>query len=262
MGRWGSRGKAALKRRCDNGLPVPGSAATNGRTSLQRQGPELTATADTLTASGHVAGTTGPSSRRDFLFIATGAIAAVGTAVTLWPFIDQMEPDAATTAAGAPVDVDLSKLEPGQQVVVLWRGAPILIVHRSSEALKTLQDQALVDQLSDPDSGVDQQPRYAQNWHRSVTPDFAVLVGICTHLGCIPQFFPNPSPSDPISNWLGGYFCPCHGSKYDLAGRVYRGVPAPYNLPVPPYHMVNDKMLRVGENPEGENFNLDSIVQV
>jgi ubiquinol-cytochrome c reductase iron-sulfur subunit len=180
----------------------------------------------------------------------------------LWPFIDQMEPDASTLAAGAPVDVDVSKIEPGQQIVVLWRGAPILLVNRPDPALKTLQENVLVDQLSDPNSSVDQQPKYAQNWHRSIDPKYAVLVGICTHLGCIPQFFPNPSPSDPVANWLGGYFCPCHGSKYDLAGRVFRGVPAPYNLPVPPYRMVDDKTLRIGENPPGESFDLNSVVQM
>ncbi len=200
--------------------------------------------------------------RRDFLYITTAAVGAVGVAATLWPMIDQMEPDAATAAAGAPIDVDLSKIEPGQQTLVLWRGSPILIINRTPAALKTLQDKALVDLLSDPESGVLQQPKYAENWHRSIVPEFAVLVGICTHLGCIPLFFPNPSPSDPATNWLGGYFCPCHGSKYDLAGRVYRGVPAPYNLPVPPYHMVDDKTLRIGENPPGESFALDSIVQI
>jgi len=200
--------------------------------------------------------------RRDFLFITTAAVAAVGVGATLWPLIAQMEPDAATTAAGAPVDVDISKLEAGQQIVVLWRGAPILVVNRPAAALQTLQDKALVDLLSDPDSTVMQQPKYAVNWHRSIAPEFAVLVGICTHLGCIPQFFPSPNASEPVSNWLGGYFCPCHGSKYDLAGRVYRGVPAPYNLPVPPYRMVDAKTLRIGENPTGETFDLGSVVQV
>jgi ubiquinol-cytochrome c reductase iron-sulfur subunit len=211
-----------------------------------------------MTTAQAVADTT----RRDFLLIATGAVGAVGVALTAWPFIDQMEPDAATMAAGAPVDVDVSKLDPGQQVVVLWRGSPILIVNRPPDALKTLQDKTLLDLLSDPDSTVLQQPPYAANWHRSIAPEYAVLVGICTHLGCIPQFFPSPSATDPTPNWLGGYFCPCHGSKYDLAGRVYRGVPAPYNLPVPPYHMVDAKTLRVGENPPNQTFDLDSVVQV
>jgi ubiquinol-cytochrome c reductase iron-sulfur subunit len=213
-------------------------------------------------AIAHAAASESPPTRRDFLYIATGAMGALGAVASLWPFINQMQPDASTLAAGAPVDVDLSKLDPGQQVVVLWRGSPVLVVHRPPEALKTLQDQALTSQLLDPDSTVNQQPRYAVNWHRSIAPEYAVMVGICTHLGCIPQFFPVASATDPAPNWLGGYFCPCHGSKYDLAGRVFRGVPAPYNLPVPPYHMVSEKMVRVGENPPGESFVLDNIVQL
>lgn len=196
------------------------------------------------------------------LYIATAAFGAVGAAAVAWPFISQMNPDAAVKAAGAPVDLDVSKIEPGQQVVVLWRGSPILVVNRPPEAVKTLKSKELLDQLSDPNSTVLQQPKYAVNATRSIKPELAVLVGICTHLGCIPQFFPNASPSDPVSNWLGGYFCPCHGSKYDLAGRVFRGVPAPYNLPVPPYRMVDDKTLRIGENPDGQIFELDSVVQV
>lgn len=200
--------------------------------------------------------------RRDFLYIATAAVGAVGAASVAWPLIAQMNPDAATKAAGAPVDIDVSKIEPGQQVVILWRGSPVLVVNRPPEQLKELQKKELVSQLADPDSKVLQQPKYAENWHRSVKPEIAVLVGICTHLGCIPQFFPNPSATDPVANWQGGYFCPCHGSKYDLAGRVFRGVPAPYNLPVPPYHMVNDKTLRIGENPPGEIFELGSVVQI
>ena len=107
-----------------------------------------------------------------------------------------------------------------------------------------------------------QQPPYAVNPYRSIKPGFAVLVGICTHLGCIPKFFPDPSPNDPAANWLGGYFCPCHGSKYDLAGRVFKSVPAPYNLPVPPYRFVDDKTLRVGENPPGVNWDFGEILQI
>jgi ubiquinol-cytochrome c reductase iron-sulfur subunit len=144
----------------------------------------------------------------------------------------------------------------------MWRGKPILVVRRTPEALKTLQSPSLVRILSDPNSHVLQQPPYADNWHRSVSPEIAVLVGICTHLGCIPVFYPNPSATDPQPNWPGGYLCPCHGSKYDLAGRVYSGVPAPYNLPVPPYRLVNDKTVRIGENPAGSDFDLNSIVQI
>ncbi|HTR17796.1 MAG TPA: ubiquinol-cytochrome c reductase iron-sulfur subunit [Acetobacteraceae bacterium] len=200
--------------------------------------------------------------RRDFLTLVAGAGAAIGVGAITWPFIDSMEPAADTLAAGEPLDVDISKLAPGQQIVVVWRGKPIFIVNRSPEALKTLQDKSLLDVLSDPNSSVRQQPAYAENWHRSATPEIAVIVGVCTHLGCVPIYLPNPNATDPAPNWPGGYFCPCHGSKYDLAGRVYAGVPAPYNLPVPPYHMVNDKTVRIGENPPGQNFDLSSIVQI
>jgi ubiquinol-cytochrome c reductase iron-sulfur subunit len=202
------------------------------------------------------------TSRRDFLTLLALGGAAVGAGAIAWPFIDSMEPAADTLAAGEPLDVDVSKVAPGQQIVVVWRGKPIFIVNRTPEALKTLQDPKVVAVLSDPNSKVDQQPTYAENWHRSVNPTYAVMVGICTHLGCVPSFYPNMSATDPAPNWPGGYLCPCHGSKYDLAGRVYSGVPAPYNLPVPPYHMVNDKTVRIGENPPGSDFDLNAIVQI
>ncbi|HVY57089.1 MAG TPA: ubiquinol-cytochrome c reductase iron-sulfur subunit [Xanthobacteraceae bacterium] len=200
--------------------------------------------------------------RRDFLYIATAAAGTIGALATLVPLFDQMNPDASTLAAGGPVDFDVSKVEPGQQVVARWRERPIFIVHRTPEILKTLQDPKLLTQLADPNSRQLQQPPYADNWHRSVKPEFAVLVGICTHLGCIPMFEPQPNPTSPAPNWEGGYFCPCHGSKYDLAGRVFSGVPAPYNLPVPPYHFVSDTTLRIGENPPDVNFDFSSIEQI
>jgi ubiquinol-cytochrome c reductase iron-sulfur subunit len=200
--------------------------------------------------------------RRDLLSLIATAGAAIGAGAIAWPLIDSMDPSADVIAAGAPIDIDISKLAVGQQIVVLWRGAPMLIVNRSPEALKTLQEPNLVSRLADPGSAVHQQPPYAENWHRSVKPEFAVLVGICTHLGCLPGYMPNPDPTTPAPGWPGGYFCPCHGSKYDLAGRVYTGVPAPYNLPVPPYNFINDKTLRIGENPAGTTFELTSIVQM
>jgi ubiquinol-cytochrome c reductase iron-sulfur subunit len=200
--------------------------------------------------------------RRDFLFLATAAVGVVGAAATLWPLIDQMNPDASTVAAGQPVDVDISQIQPGQQVVVVWRSKPVFIVNRPKAALDGLQDPQLVARLSDPDSAERQQPPYAVNWHRSIKPEYLVVVGICTHLGCIPKFMPTPSATDPVANWPGGYFCPCHGSRYDLSARVYRGVPAPYNLPVPPYHFPNDKTVRVGENPPDATFDFDSVLQV
>ncbi|MFT4097723.1 MAG: ubiquinol-cytochrome c reductase iron-sulfur subunit [Rhodoblastus sp.] len=202
------------------------------------------------------------ATRRDFLTIVTGAAAAIGTAAAVWPFIDQMEPSADTLAAGAPIDVDLGPLAPGQMIRVRWRGAPIFIVNRPQKELETLKDAKILAQLRDPDSEVFQQAAYAQNWSRSVKPEYGVYVGICTHLGCIPQFLPEPDATSPVANWPGGFFCPCHGSKYDLAGRVYSGVPAPYNLPVPPYRFVSDTKLRIGENPEGVSFEIGSVVQM
>jgi len=200
--------------------------------------------------------------RRDFLFLATGSVCAVGAALTLWPLIDQMNPDAATIAAAGPVDIDVTQIQEGQRLVTLWAQRPVFIVHRTQAELKELQDPKLLNQLRDPDSDNWQQPEYAKNWHRSLKPEFLVLVGVCTHLGCIPLYEPNPSATDPAPDWVGGFFCPCHGSKYDLAGRVFQGVPAPYNLPVPPYSFPDDKTLRIGQNPPGQSFDFSSILQV
>jgi len=204
----------------------------------------------------------GSPPRRDMLQLITTASAAIGIGAVIWPFIDSMNPSADVIAAGSPIDVDLAKIEPGQQIVVMWRGAPIFVVNRSADAIKTLQGQPMRSRLSDPDSTVHQQPPYAQNFHRSINPTYAVMVGICTHLGCIPGFHPNPSPTDPTADWLGGYLCACHWSKYDLAGRVFRGVPAPYNLPIPPYHFPAAATLRIGENPAGVVYELSAIVQM
>jgi ubiquinol-cytochrome c reductase iron-sulfur subunit len=204
----------------------------------------------------------GPPSRRDFLYIATATVGAVGAAATLVPLIDQMNPDASTLAAGGPVDVDVSKIAEGSQIMVRWRERPIWIYHRSQQALKTLQSTQDTALLSDPNSEQPQQPPYATNWHRSIKPEYGVLVGICTHLGCIPLFFPDASATQPVANWPGGYFCPCHGSKYDGAGRVFSGVPAPFNLPVPPHRFVNDTTIRIGENPQDSAWNFDAIRQL
>ena len=198
--------------------------------------------------------------RRDFLSLAATAIAGIGAACAAWPFIDSMEPSQDVIAAGAPIDVDISKVQPGQQIVVLWRSHPIFIAHRTADELKTLQDPKVVDDLRDPNSDQMQQPAYAKNWHRSVKPEILVVVGICTHLGCIPEFQPQPGSEGP--GWEGGYFCPCHGSRYDLAARVFQGVPAPYNLPVPPHHYLNDTTIRIGEDPPGSTFELSDIEQI
>ena len=200
--------------------------------------------------------------KRDFLFLATGGLAAVGVAATIWPFIDQMNPDAATIAAAGPIDIDIGQLQPGQRIVVLWAAKPIFVVKRAEPVLKELKNPKLLSELRDPNSENHQQPAYAANWSRSIKPEILVLVGVCTHLGCIPLFEPQPNATTPAPDWPGGFFCPCHGSKYDLAGRVFQGVPAPYNLPVPPYHFPDDKTVRVGQNPPGSNFDFNSILQV
>jgi ubiquinol-cytochrome c reductase iron-sulfur subunit len=201
-------------------------------------------------------------SRRDFLYIASGMVGAVGAVAALVPLIDQMNPDASTLAAGGPVDVDVSKIEAGSQILVRWRERPIWIYHRTPAALKMLQASEDLSLLSDPKSEQEQQPPYATNWHRSIKPEYGVLVAICTHLGCIPLFFPDASKTSPVANWPGGYFCPCHGSKYDGAGRVWAGVPAPLNLPVPPYRFLNDATVRIGEDPPNSQWSFDSIEQL
>ena len=200
-------------------------------------------------------------SRRDFLLLTAGALGAVGTAAAIWPFVDSLNPAADTIAAGAPIDVDLGPVQPGQQMQVTWRGRPIFIVRRTADELKKLQSPQDVNLLRDPHSSAMQQPPYAKNWHRSVNPEYLVLVGICTHLGCIPNFEPKVG-GFLGRNWPGGYFCPCHGSKYDLSGRVFAGVPAPYNLPVPPYHFTGKTSARIGENPPNVTWDFSAIEQV
>jgi ubiquinol-cytochrome c reductase iron-sulfur subunit len=219
----------------------------------------MASTASPATTGGHA----GEGTRRDFLYIATAMVGAVGAAAALVPLVDQMNPDASTLAAGGPVDLDITKIQEGQQVVIYWRQRPIFVFRRSQQTLQSMQSSQMIALLSDPDSAQTQQPPYATNWHRSVKPELGVLVGICTHLGCIPLFYPTASATTPVTSWPGGYFCPCHGSKYDPAGRVFSGVPAPYNLPVPPYRFVNDTTLRVGENdPSAAAWNFDSIRQL
>ncbi|KPK56054.1 MAG: ubiquinol-cytochrome c reductase iron-sulfur subunit [Thiotrichales bacterium SG8_50] len=190
-------------------------------------------------------------SRRRFLTATTSVVGAVGGAVALVPFISSMQPSARAQAAGAPVQVDISQLEPGGRLTVEWRGKPVWIVRRTKENLKDLDD--LAAQLRDPDSEIsDQQPTYAQNpiRARKENPEIAVLIGICTHLGCSPTYRPDIGPADLGADWKGGFFCPCHGSRFDLAGRVYSGVPAPTNLPVPPYAYLNATTLLIGDDKE------------
>jgi ubiquinol-cytochrome c reductase iron-sulfur subunit len=198
--------------------------------------------------------------RRDFFVTLAGGFAAVGAALAMWPLIDSMNPAADVLASGEPLDIDLSRVEPGRQVVVQWRGLPVFGLRRTPEELKVLSQPQLTALLRDPDSNELQQPSYAKNWHRSIKPEYLVLLGICTHLGCVPQL--KPKPGELAQGWFGGYFCPCHGSKYDLSGRVYVGVPAPYNLPVPPYRFVDEARIRIGENPKGFKFDFRAIRQL
>ena len=165
----------------------------------------------------------------------------VGAAV---PFVASWNPSAKARAAGAPVKVDISKIEPGQQITVEWRGKPVWLLKRTPEMLKELDEHR--DDLADPLSEREQQPAYAKNIHRSRKEELLVVVGICTHLGCSPQYLPEVVPNE---NW-GGYYCPCHGSKFDLSGRVKKGVPAPANLVVPPYMYVDDNTIIVGVDEE------------
>jgi ubiquinol-cytochrome c reductase iron-sulfur subunit len=158
-------------------------------------------------------------------------------------------PSARAKAAGAPVDVDISKLESGQLVRVLWRKKPVWIFRRDASALADLK--TLDGELADPDNEEDQQPIYAKNTHRSIKAEVAVIVGVCTHLGCSPTYRPELGAADLGGDaWKGGFYCPCHGSKFDLAGRVYAGVPAPTNLIIPPYHFVSDSLIRIGVGPK------------
>jgi ubiquinol-cytochrome c reductase iron-sulfur subunit len=188
--------------------------------------------------------------RRRFITATTAVVGGVGVAFAAVPFIKSMNPSARAQVAGAPVEVDLSRIEPGQRYTAQWRGQPIWIIRRTPEMLEKLP--GLRDRLRDPDSRVtEQQPPYAQNDHRSLKPEWMVLVGLCTHLGCAPLFVPEMVPQPFDGQWQGGFFCPCHNSRFDLAGRVYQGVPAPTNLRVPPYSFAGEDRIVIGVNPEG-----------
>ncbi|NND54862.1 MAG: ubiquinol-cytochrome c reductase iron-sulfur subunit [Gammaproteobacteria bacterium] len=188
-------------------------------------------------------------SRRRFLTVATGITGAVGAVAAAIPFLSSWQPSARARALGAPVEVDLSKLEMGSMLRVIWRGKPVSILRRSPEMLERLANSNA--DLRDPDSEVaDQQPAYAANPTRSIKPEYLVVVSNCTHLGCVPVNRFEVAPADLGPDWVGGFFCPCHGSKFDLAGRVYAGVPAPTNLEVPPYSFVGDNTLLIGVDAE------------
>jgi ubiquinol-cytochrome c reductase iron-sulfur subunit len=187
--------------------------------------------------------------RRRFLTATATVVGGIGAAFTAVPFVASMQPSARAYAAGAPVEADIGKLEPGQMIRVEWRGKPVWIVRRTEESLTTLG--SLDGQLQDPGSEKSLQPAYAKNPHRSQKPELLVMIGICTHLGCSPTYRPEIAPADLGPEWKGGFFCPCHGSRFDLAGRVYQGVPAPTNMEVPPYRFLSDTRLLIGADETG-----------
>lgn len=187
-------------------------------------------------------------SKRQFLTSALSVVGAVGAGYLAVPFLSQMQPSAKAMAAGAPVEVDISKMEPGQLIRVAWRGKPVWVLNRTPEVLSTLA--TLDSKLADPVSNESLQPENSKNPMRSIKPEIFVAVGLCTHLGCSPTFRPEIAPNDLGADWKGGFFCPCHGSWFDLAGRVYRGVPAPTNLEIPPYRYETDSLIVVGEDSE------------
>jgi ubiquinol-cytochrome c reductase iron-sulfur subunit len=192
------------------------------------------------------------SGRRRFLTATTAVVGAIGVGAAAVPFVASWKPSARAQTAGAPVEVDIGKLdnEPGMRMIVQWRGKPVWIFKRTPDQLKVLP--TLDSRLRDPKSdNPEQTPGFAKNESRAIKPEIAVIVGICTHLGCVPGYVPEMLPQPFDSDWKGGFYCPCHQSRFDLAGRVYQGVPAPTNLEIPPYHFVDDTHLVVGVPPQG-----------
>ena len=182
--------------------------------------------------------------RRRFLFNSVGVLGAISAFFAAVPFVSSWFPNAKVKASGSAVQVDVSQLKPGQQMTLEWQGKPVWIIRRTQEMLAHLSDNE--NQLRDPDSLVQQQPSYAKNRYRSINPEYFIVIGVCTHLGCSPKY--KPDENEWQSNWAGGFYCPCHGSTFDLSGRVFKGVPAPINLEVPPYRFVSDRVIRIGES--------------
>jgi ubiquinol-cytochrome c reductase iron-sulfur subunit len=189
--------------------------------------------------------------KRRFLIGATTVVGGIGGIAAATPFVLSLFPSERAKAAGAPVEQDISKMEPGQQISLEWRGRVVWVINRTKEMLATLPK--MDKRLADPNSEVPQQPPYCKNEHRSIKPEYFIAVGICTHLGCSPTYRPEVAPPDLGADWLGGFFCPCHQSKFDLAGRVFAGVPAPTNLVVPPHKYVSDTRIAVGIGEDGKS---------
>jgi ubiquinol-cytochrome c reductase iron-sulfur subunit len=195
--------------------------------------------------------------RRDLLYAATAAVGAVGIAAAAWPLLDQMNPDARVRAAGNTVGVDLDGLQPAERRVVQWQNFPIFVVKRTPAMLAAMQETAFVATLVDAGSAKRQQPVYAKNWHRSIDPAYAVLVGVCTACNCVPSYFAEAS----ALNVAGGYICPCCASHYDPAGRAYSG-PAQFNLPVPPYASAGPSKILLGKNAIDDTYSLESVERI
>jgi ubiquinol-cytochrome c reductase iron-sulfur subunit len=187
--------------------------------------------------------------KRGFLIGATGVVGGIAAGATAVPFVGSMLPSERAKAAGAPVEADISKLAPGEMQIVEWRGKPVWIVNRTKEMLEGIKKSDA--QVSDPKSEVPLQPEYAKNEYRSIKPEIAVIEGVCSHLGCSPQFKSVEAKGEMGMEWNGGFFCPCHGSKFDFAGRVFSGSPAPVNLKVPPYKFVGDGKVIIGDDSKG-----------
>ncbi|MFL2840409.1 MAG: ubiquinol-cytochrome c reductase iron-sulfur subunit [Pseudohongiellaceae bacterium] len=197
-----------------------------------------------------MSGGSNSNNRRRFLIGSTSVVGAAGAVGAAVPFVGSWNPSARARAAGAPVTIDISRLEPGELLGPMpdWRGQPIFVLRRDQEALDNLEN--FTDHLSDPGSDSDQQPSYAQNSYRSIRPEVGIYVGLCTHLGCSPRINTELTPQEFDPDWKGGFFCSCHGSRFDLAGRVYSGVPAPDNLVVPPHSYETDNIIVIGVDIE------------
>ena len=186
--------------------------------------------------------------RRHFLTATATVVGGVGALATAVPFVSALLPSAKTKAIGGPVEVDIGGLKPGEMKIEKWRGKPVWILRRSEESIADLSNMA--DILRDPDSDVEQQPAYAKNGHRSINPEYLVVVGLCTHLGCSPTYLAKDDENELGADWKGGFFCPCHGTRFDLAGRVFKGFPAPTNLVIPKYQFISESRILIGDDTE------------
>jgi len=225
---------------------LPASGNSNGPACAHLDGMfERHGMSDALTDSNE-------NKRRRFLITASGVVGGLGVAAAAVPFIVSFEPSARAKAAGAPVEVEIGKVEPGQLITVEWRGKVCWVLNRTKPQLDSLPK--LDVRLADPNSNVPNQPAYCKNEHRSIKDNYWIAIGICTHLGCSPTYRPEIAPADLGPDWLGGFFCPCHQSKFDLAGRVYKGVPAPTNLVIPPHKYLSDTKIVIGVGQDGKEI--------